>query len=54
MDEYRCERCNHLLFRGSLKLLLTKRADQSSNTIETKCRKCGKLNQFSLVPTVEK
>jgi phage FluMu protein Com len=46
IQEYRCERCHHLLFKGSLKLLLTKRHDTSANSIEPKCPKCGLINHF--------
>lgn len=43
--EYHCERCNHLLFKGSLRLLLSKRHNTSTNYIEPKC---GLINQYSL------
>ncbi len=48
MREYRCQRCHHLLFKGSLKLLLTRQHDPSKQTVEPKCDKCGLINRFSL------
>ncbi len=47
MMEYRCSRCRHLLFKGSLKLLLTKQHDPSRDTVEPKCSKCGLINHFT-------
>ena len=52
-QDYRCSRCNHLLFKGSLKLLLTKRHDTSTNSIEPKCPKCGLVNHFAYEPSDE-
>lgn len=46
LDEYRCERCNHLLFRGSLKLLVSKKVASTDPSIEPKCAKCGLINCF--------
>lgn len=51
--EYRCERCKHMLFKGSLKLLLTKRQDGSTNYIESKCPKCGLINRYSHEPLTD-
>lgn len=51
MREYRCTRCHHLLFRGSLELLLTKQHDPNKDCIEPKCPKCGLLNRFCSKPT---
>jgi phage FluMu protein Com len=53
MQEYRRSRCRHLLFKGSLRLLLTKRHDTSTNFIEPKCDKCGLINHFQYEPTQE-
>ena len=46
MTEYRCTRCYHLLFKGSLKLLLAKQHDRSLETIEPKCPKRGQINKW--------
>lgn len=56
MTEYRCERCNHLLFKGSLKLLLTRQHDPNKDSIEPKCPKCGLINKFAHQPdrTIQK
>ena len=51
MQEYRCDRCNHLLFKGSLPLLLTKQHDPGKDYIEPKCPKCGLINCFTYDPT---
>lgn len=51
--EYRCERCKHLLFKGSLKLLLTKQHDPGKAYIEPKCEKCGLINRFASNPSYE-
>ncbi len=50
ISEYRCTRCHHLLFKGSLKLLLGKRRASEQPTIEIKCDRCGKLNDFTYNP----
>ncbi len=50
---YRCDRCNHLLFNGSLKLLLTKQHDPGKDYIEPKCPKCGLINHFTYYPGSE-
>jgi phage FluMu protein Com len=47
IQEYRCGRCNHLLFKGSLKLLLTKQHDLNKDYIEPMCPKCGLVNRFA-------
>jgi phage FluMu protein Com len=56
IQEYRCQRCRHLLFKGSLKLLLTKQHDPDKDYIEPKCPKCGAINRFqpNLSAQVEK
>lgn len=51
MMEYRCSRCRHLLFKGSLKLLLTKQHDPDKDYIEPMCPKCGLINRFTYHPT---
>jgi phage FluMu protein Com len=53
MTDYRCERCNHLLFKGSLKLLLTKQHDPDKHSISPKCPKCGLINNFQYEPATE-
>jgi phage FluMu protein Com len=53
IQEYRCQRCNHLLFKGSLKLLVTRQHDPDKGYIEPKCDKCGLLNRFSFDKTQE-
>ena len=53
MQEYRCERCNHLLFKGSLQLLLTRQHDPEKDSIEPKCPKCGLINRFQYQPSNE-
>ena len=53
MQEYRCERCNYLLFKGSQKLLLTKQHDPDKDYIEPKCPKCGLINHFQYQPSNE-
>jgi phage FluMu protein Com len=50
IQEYRCSRCKHLLFKGSLKLLLTKQHDPDKDYIEPKCDKCGLVNRFTYDP----
>jgi phage FluMu protein Com len=50
MREYRCSRCNHLLFKGNLKLLLAKQHDTSRDSVEPKCSKCGLINHFTYDP----
>lgn len=50
IQEYRCERCNHLLFKGSLQLLLTKQHDPDATYIAPKCPKCGLINHFTYHP----
>ncbi len=47
----RCFRCNHLLFKGSLQLLLTKQHNPDATYIEPKCPRCGKINRFTLGDT---
>ncbi len=49
--EYRCNRCHHLLFKGSLQLLLTKQHDPDATYIEPKCPKCGLINRFQYDPS---
>lgn len=51
--DYRCSRCKHLLFKGSLQLLLTKQHDSSKGYIEPKCPKCGLVNHFTYEPSQE-
>ena len=48
---FRCERCNHLLFKGNLQLLLTKQHDPNAVYIEPKCPKCGLINHFTYHPS---
>ena len=48
--DYRCRRCHHLLFKGSLELLLTKQHDPTATYIVPKCDKCGLINHFSYDP----
>ncbi len=50
--DYRCRRCRHLLFKGSLSLLLQKQHDPTRQSIETKCPKCGQMNEFDHMPGV--
>lgn len=52
ITEYRCIRCHHLLFKGSLKMLLSKRSGDE-NFVEPMCSKCGKLNRFYYQPERE-
>lgn len=49
IEEYRCANCRHLLFKGSLKLLLAKKASDDA-FIEPKCPRCGKINRFAYHP----
>ena len=44
--DYRCLNCHQLLFRGSLKLLLSKKTTDEA-FIEVKCERFGKLNRFA-------
>lgn len=53
MREYRCTRCHHLLFKGSLRLLLAKQHDPEATTLEPKCSKCGLINHFTYDPSQE-
>lgn len=53
IQEYRCEHCNHLLFKGNLQLLLTKQHDPDATYIEPKCPKCGRINRFTPRPERE-
>jgi len=53
IEEYRCDRCNHLLFKGSLKLLVSRQHDPESQSISPKCPKCGLINHFQYDPTLE-
>jgi phage FluMu protein Com len=53
IQEYRCSRCKHLLFKASLKLLLTKQHDPDKASIEPKCPKCGLINRFCYEPKSE-
>ncbi len=46
ISDYRCGNCRHLLFRGSLELLLSK-SDDDRAFIEPKCPRCGKINRFA-------
>ena len=50
LSEFRCARCHHLLFKGSLKLLLGKRRPGADQTIEIKCDRCGLINAFTYDP----
>lgn len=52
IQEYRCVRCKHLLFKGSLKLLLTKQHDPEKDYIEPKCPKCGLISRLTVVESV--
>lgn len=52
ITEYRCVRCRHLLFKGSLKMLLAKKATDEA-FVEPMCPKCGKLNRFVYQPEKE-
>ena len=52
-DRYECQECHKLLFRGSLKLLLT-RASEPKDAIEVKCSRCGHINIFTPQPQVLK
>ncbi len=47
-QEYRCERCRYLLFKGNVKLLPNKHHEPNADTIEPKCPKCGLVNRFIL------
>lgn len=49
IQEYRCTNCHHLLFKGSLKLLLSKKANDEAY-VEPKCSRCGKINRFTYDP----
>jgi phage FluMu protein Com len=51
IQEYRCDRCHHLLFKGNLKLLLTKQHDPSATYIEPKCPTCGLVDRFAYDPS---
>ena len=51
ISEYRCARCHHLLFKGSLKLLLSKQHRQGQQFVEPKCERCGLINRFTYEPT---
>lgn len=48
--EYRCGRCHHLLFKGSLKLPLAKQHDPTKQSIAPKCPKCGLVNHITYDP----
>lgn len=52
-DRYTCEKCGKLLFRGNLRLMLTK-AMQPKECLEHKCSRCGHLNYFVPEPMVLK
>ena len=49
IQEYRCPKCHQLLFKGSLKLLLSKKATPES-FVEPQCPKCGKRTRFAYQP----
>ena len=51
IQDYRCERCNHILFMGSLKPLLAKHHDPDKEYIKPKCPKCGLINRFAYNPS---
>ncbi len=51
-QEYRCIRCHHLLFKGSLKMLLSKKSNDLA-FIEPKCDRCSKINRFYYHPESE-
>jgi phage FluMu protein Com len=53
VQKYRCDRCNHLLFKSNLQLLLAKRHDPNATFIEPKSTKCGLINHFSYHPGSE-
>ena len=40
----------HLLFKGSLKLLLAKQYDTDRDCIEPECSKCDQINHFVYDP----
>jgi RNase P subunit RPR2 len=48
VHEYRCKRCRHMVFKGTLGLAQHARTQPSLSYIETKCRKCGGINRFAL------
>ncbi len=50
INEYRCSRCHHLLFKGSLKLLLGKRRPGAGQALEIKCDHCRLINTFTYEP----
>lgn len=52
IQDYRCNNCHQLLFRGSPKLLLAKRTD-GGDAIEVKCPGCDQFNRFGYNPHVE-
>ena len=49
-QEYRCSRCQHMLFKGNLELLLTKQHEPDATYIEPMCPKCGLINRFTYDP----
>ena len=53
IQEYRCDRCKHLLFKGSLKLLMTRQHDPQKLYIEPKCDRCGLINRFTYERTTD-
>jgi phage FluMu protein Com len=46
IQDFRCERCHHLRFKGSLKLLVGKRTT-GDDSIEVQCPRCHKKNRFT-------
>jgi hypothetical protein len=41
VQDYRCDRCHHLLFKGSLQLLQTKQHDPNATTLPSSARNAG-------------
>jgi RNase P subunit RPR2 len=48
VHEYRCKRCRHLLFKGTLVLMSVRGEPTASASVEPKCADCGLINHFVL------
>lgn len=49
IQDYHCSKCGKLLFKGSLQLLLDKKASDE-RFIEPQCPRCGKRTRFTFEP----